>query len=57
MTAYLAEEMAKQSRNLDKRDIIEKPFSIERFCAEVRQRLKVGRKVGLENTYNNGYVL
>lgn len=43
MTAYLAEEYRQtQLRGaISKRDIVEKPFSLERICDEVRLRLPV----------------
>lgn len=41
MTAYLAEEITKTpSYSIFKKDVIEKPFQIEKFCREVRRRLQ-----------------
>ncbi|HEV8404326.1 MAG TPA: response regulator [Nitrososphaera sp.] len=39
MTTYLAEEMNAKNRALHKRDIIQKPFTIQRICDEVKLRL------------------
>ena len=39
MTAYLVEEMNLQNGTLYKRDIIQKPFTIQKICDEVKLRL------------------
>ena len=42
MTAYLAEEIHNSTYgSIYKRDVIEKPFSLEIFCQEIRKRLVI----------------
>lgn len=39
MTAFLSEDMSIRGRTIYKRDIVEKPFTIQRICNEVKLRL------------------
>jgi len=39
MTAYFAEELNAKNRIIYKRDIVQKPFSLQRICDEVKLRL------------------
>ena len=57
VTAYLAEEMSKQGSGFDRNDVIEKPFSIDRFCKRVRQELNDAGYTEPSSGFNAHYAL